>query len=73
MVGAIQLSIMLGAAFGGLLLDHISVAATFGGGTVLLVLASLVVGNGKPIMPRRASLPTKAVMDEVSQLSLKEI
>ena len=46
MVAAIQLSIMLGAAFGGLLLDHISVAATFMGGAVLLVLASLTVGNG---------------------------
>ena len=40
---------MLGAAFGGLLLDHISVAATFIGGTVLLVLASLTVGNGNRI------------------------
>jgi len=49
MVAAIQLSIMLGAAFGGLLLDHISVAATFIGGTVLLVLASLIVGNGNRI------------------------
>jgi len=27
-VAAIQLSIMLGAAFGGLLLDHVSIAAT---------------------------------------------
>ena len=49
MVAAIQLSIMLGAAFGGLLLDHISVAATLIGGTVLLVLASLIVGNGNRI------------------------
>jgi predicted MFS family arabinose efflux permease len=52
MVGAIQLSIMLGAAFGGLLLDHISAAATFVGGTVLLVLASLTIGNGNRIRPR---------------------
>jgi predicted MFS family arabinose efflux permease len=49
MVAAIQLSIMLGAAFGGLLLDHISVAATFMGSAVLLVLASLTVGNGNRI------------------------
>ena len=49
MVAAIQLSIMLGAALGGLLLDHISVAATFIGGTVLLVLASLIVGDGNRI------------------------
>ena len=45
MVAAIQLSIMLGAAFGGLLLDHISIAATLIGGTILLALASLIVGN----------------------------
>ena len=49
MIAAIQLSIMLGAAFGGLLLDYISVAATFIGGAVLLVLASLIVGNGKRV------------------------
>jgi predicted MFS family arabinose efflux permease len=46
MVAAIQLSIMSGAALGGLLLDHLSIAATLLGGTALLVLASLVVGNG---------------------------
>ncbi len=51
MVGAIQLSIMLGGAFGGLLLDHISVAATFIGGSVLLIFASLVVGMGPRIQP----------------------
>ena len=45
-VAAIQLSIMLGAALGGLLLDHMSIAATLFGGTVLLFLASLIVGNG---------------------------
>ena len=49
MVAAIQLAIMLGAGLGGLLLDHISVAATFIGGTVLLVLASLIVGNGNRV------------------------
>lgn len=48
-VAAIQLSIMLGAAFGGLLLDHISIAATLLGGTTLLILASLIVGNGDRI------------------------
>ena len=53
-VGAIQLSIMLGAALGGLLLDHISVAATFLGGTVLLALASLAVGDGKRLRSRNA-------------------
>jgi predicted MFS family arabinose efflux permease len=51
LVGSIQLSIMLGAAFGGLLLDHISAVATLMGGTVLLVLASQTVGNGNRIRP----------------------
>ena len=40
---------VLGAAFGGLLLDHISIAATLIGGTILLALASLIVGNGDRI------------------------
>ena len=47
LVGAIQLAIMLGASFGGLLLDHFSIAATLVGGTVLLVAASLIVGRGE--------------------------
>jgi predicted MFS family arabinose efflux permease len=51
LVGAIQLSIMLGGAFGGFLLDHISVAATFIGGTVLLVLATFIIGRGNRIRP----------------------
>src|ERR1700751_5593364 len=40
MVGTIQLAIMLGAGFGGLLLDHLSIAATFIGSAVLLAIAS---------------------------------
>jgi predicted MFS family arabinose efflux permease len=52
MVGAIQLSIMTGAAFGGFLLDNLSIAATLIGGSVLLVLASLTVGNGNRIKAR---------------------
>jgi predicted MFS family arabinose efflux permease len=43
MVAAIQLAIMLGAAFGGVLLDHVSISATFFGGTALLVLGSLTI------------------------------
>jgi len=50
-VAAIQLSIMLGASFGGLLLDHISIAATLIGGTALLVFSSFIVGNGDRIKP----------------------
>jgi predicted MFS family arabinose efflux permease len=51
MVAAIQLSIMSGASFGGLLLDHISIAATLIGGTALLALASFIVGNGDRLKP----------------------
>jgi predicted MFS family arabinose efflux permease len=54
MVAAIQLAIMLGAAFGGLLLDHYSIAATFIGGTALLVLGSLSVGSGQRLRPQAA-------------------
>ena len=48
MVGTIQLAIMLGAGFGGLLLDHLSIAATFIGSAVLLAIASVAVGGADP-------------------------
>jgi predicted MFS family arabinose efflux permease len=51
MVGAIQLSIMLGAAFGGLLLDHISLAATFVAGALFLLTGAIVVGKGSRLKP----------------------
>jgi predicted MFS family arabinose efflux permease len=51
MVAAIQLAIMLGAAFGGLLLDHFSIAATMVGGAALLALATLAVGSGQRVRP----------------------
>lgn len=50
-VAAIQLAIMLGAALGGWLLDHLSISATFIGSAALLMSAALVVGNGKRIQP----------------------
>lgn len=50
LVGAIQSAIMCGAALGGLLLDHISIAATLIGGATLLVTSSLVVGNGERLI-----------------------
>jgi predicted MFS family arabinose efflux permease len=59
LVGAIQLSIMLGGAFGGFLLDHISVAATFIGGTALLVLATFTIGRGSRIRPVEAIVHSK--------------
>jgi predicted MFS family arabinose efflux permease len=46
LVAAIQLAIMLGGALGGLLLDRVSISATFIGGAFLLVLAALIVGDG---------------------------
>lgn len=51
LVAAIQLSIMLGGAFGGYLLDSISVGATFIGGSLLLFAAAAVVGAGRRIRP----------------------
>jgi predicted MFS family arabinose efflux permease len=48
MVGTVQLAIMLGAGFGGLLLDHLSIAATFIGSAVLLMIASVAVGGAHP-------------------------
>ena len=48
MVATIQLAIMLGAGFGGLLLDHLSIAATFIGSAVLLAIASVAVGGAHP-------------------------
>lgn len=53
MVAAIQLSIMVGAEFGGILLDHVSIAATLVGGTALLVLSAVIVGNGTRLQPRK--------------------
>lgn len=52
MVAAIQLSIMAGAALGGLLLDHLSVTATLLGGAALLAVACLLVGNGSRLQAR---------------------
>ncbi len=50
MVAAIQASILLGAVLGGLLLDGISIRATFLGSAVLAALAVLVAGNGKRLL-----------------------
>ena len=68
-VGAIQLSMMLGAALGGLLLDHISVAATFLGGTVLLALASLAVGDGKRLRSRNADRSDLLATEDAAESS----
>ncbi|MDB5798842.1 MAG: putative transporter [Paucimonas sp.] len=63
MVAAIQLAIMLGAAFGGLLLDHIAIQATFIGGATLLVLASVTAHFGSRLersAPANASVAERA-------------
>ena len=51
MVAAIQLAIMSGGAFGGFLVDHVSLAATWIGGAALLVLASIAAGSGRRLRP----------------------
>ncbi|MCS3811286.1 MFS transporter [Xanthomonas sp. 4461] len=51
MVAAIQLSIMLGGALGGALLDHLSIGATFVGASILLLASSLVAGRGDHLQP----------------------
>jgi len=68
MVAAIQLAIMLGAAFGGLLLDHISIAATLIGGAVLLVLASVTVGVGSRISRALPQTSQAAASDQHSTI-----
>lgn len=50
MVAAIQASILLGAVVGGLLLDGISIQATFIGSIVLAVLALMLIGSGQRML-----------------------
>jgi predicted MFS family arabinose efflux permease len=52
LVAAIQLAIMLGAALGGVLLDHLSITATLIGGALMLGISSIVVGGGGRLKPR---------------------
>lgn len=55
MVAAIQSSILLGAVVGGLLLDGISIQATFIGSVVLAVLALVLIGNGQRLLKPEAA------------------
>lgn len=50
MVAAIQASILLGAVVGGLLLDALSIRATFIGSVVLAGAALLLIGNGHKML-----------------------
>lgn len=50
MVAAIQASILLGAVLGGLLLDNVSIQATFIGSVVLAVVAVVLIGNGQRML-----------------------
>ncbi|PZO66976.1 MAG: MFS transporter [Paracoccus denitrificans] len=55
MVAAIQASILIGAVVGGLLLDRLSIQATFIGSITLAALAVVLIGNGKRMLkPERA-------------------
>jgi len=49
-VAAIQASILLGAVVGGVLLDGISIRATFVGSVVLAVLALMLIGDGQRLL-----------------------
>lgn len=50
MVAAIQASILLGAVVGGLLLDGLSIRATFAGSIALAGAALLLIGNGRKML-----------------------
>jgi predicted MFS family arabinose efflux permease len=50
MVAAIQSSILLGAVFGGALLDHFSIMATFTGSVLLALIALTLTGNGRRLL-----------------------
>lgn len=50
MVAAIQISILLGAVVGGLLLDGLSISATFLGSGALAAAAILLIGNGQRLL-----------------------
>ena len=62
MVAVIQLSIMLGAAFGGWWLDHWSIYATFIGGVILLTGAAAIVSRGEALLSvvRRTHEPSSS-------------
>ncbi len=57
MVAAIQLAIMIGSAFGGLLFDHVSLAATWIAGAVMLMVGALLVGDARRLFPVRGTPP----------------
>lgn len=47
MVASIQMAILVGAAIGGVLLDHLGIGATFAGSAILSFGAFLLVGSGE--------------------------
>jgi predicted MFS family arabinose efflux permease len=50
MVAAIQASILSGAVLGGILLDTLSIAATFAGSVALAAMAVLLIGDGRSLL-----------------------
>jgi len=55
MVAAIQTSILLGAVIGGLLLDSMTISATFIGSVVLAGIGIVLIGNGSRLLKPHAS------------------
>ncbi|BEV72641.1 MFS transporter [Paludibacterium sp. THUN1379] len=53
LVAGIQLAILLGGLLGGTLLDHLSIQATLLGAGSLMLLATLLLGNGQQLQPAR--------------------
>lgn len=49
-VAAIQAAILLGAAFGGSLLDHLDIQATFLGSVALSVVSLMLIGGGRRLL-----------------------
>jgi predicted MFS family arabinose efflux permease len=60
MVAAIQASILLGAVIGGLLLDGLSIQATFIGSVVLAALAIALIGNGQRLLKPETAMTKEA-------------
>lgn len=50
MVAAIQASILLGAVVGGMLLDNLSISATFIGSVILAGIGIALIGNGRRLL-----------------------
>ena len=50
-------ALLIGAAFGGLLFDHVALAATWIAGALMLMVGALFVGDGRRLFPLRRTPP----------------